>query len=60
MRLECECLDKAHDQKFAKMGMQFIMQFRAARETAAAKAHQTTHAVPTLTPSRRINRHCTA
>ena len=43
MRQECECLDKAHDQKFAKTGMQFIMQFRAGRENSSAKAGKMAH-----------------
>ncbi len=52
MRRECESLDKAHDQKFAKIGLQFITQFRAARENSPANAHQIPHRVssaPTVT-----------
>lgn len=43
MRRECECLDKAHDQKFTKTGMQFIMQFRPARENSSAQDHKMAH-----------------
>jgi 2-polyprenyl-6-methoxyphenol hydroxylase-like FAD-dependent oxidoreductase len=46
MRRECECLDKAHDQKFAKIGVQFITQFRAARENSPAMAHRMPHGAP--------------
>jgi 2-polyprenyl-6-methoxyphenol hydroxylase-like FAD-dependent oxidoreductase len=46
MRRECEYLDKAHDQKFAKTGMQFIMQFRAGRDNSPPKAHQMPSSVP--------------